>query len=209
MFQPDKLVEIIEKAHIAIIRHPQRDLNLGYRQAIWAAMGPHVDASRRMDTYGLLRRTALATVATQHVLPIWESVWPHDHSPQSILAEAEQVLQQIVDKRTAWKDRQQFWVMFLDLGNENEQYQIVSAVGFSAVQALTTAIQDERFDQSNIDYSLTDTDIDPDEMDSSFFAAAAYANGPIWEADSDATKRQEFWEWWLNQAVPSAWNSVS
>jgi len=28
---------------------------------------------------------------------------------------------------------------------------------------------------------LTDADINPDEMDSAFFAAAAYANGAVWD----------------------------
>ncbi|HBE21460.1 MAG TPA: hypothetical protein DDW51_28675 [Cyanobacteria bacterium UBA11367] len=45
----------------------------------------------------------------------------------------------------------------------------------------------------------------------SFFAACAYANGPVWQiksGKSDSTKRQEFWEWWLTQAVPAAWEAV-
>jgi len=44
-------------------------------------------------------------------------------------------------------------------------------------------------------------------MDSSFFAAAAYAGGAVWDSDSDSLKRREFWEWWLNEAVPMAWDS--
>jgi hypothetical protein len=47
--------------------------------------------------------------------------------------------------------------------------------------------------------------------DATFFAACAYANGPVWKTisgEGNATKRLEFWEWWLTQAVPNAWLTV-
>ncbi|BDA70903.1 hypothetical protein RIVM261_064230 [Rivularia sp. IAM M-261] len=38
----------------------------------------------------------------------------------------------------------------------------------------------------------------------SFWGAAAYANGSVWEPMSDAMKRLEFWDWWLTTAIPEA-----
>ncbi|MBW4506868.1 MAG: hypothetical protein KME64_10195 [Scytonematopsis contorta HA4267-MV1] len=67
---------------------------------------------------------------------------------------------------------------------------------------------DEEFEQDDINYDLTDADVDAYESDSSFWAAAAYANGPVWEPMSDATKRLEFWDWWLTTAVPMANSNV-
>ena len=56
---------------------------------------------------------------------------------------------------------------------------------------------------------VTDADIDPDDMDASFFAASVYANGAVWNLESGPLLRREFWEWWLKQAVPLSWNSIS
>ncbi|NJK69605.1 MAG: hypothetical protein HC941_26545 [Microcoleus sp. SU_5_3] len=83
-------------------------------------------------------------------------------------------------------------------------------VGCAAAQALNTAIEDEIFDPDGIDYNLTDNQ-DTEGNDASFFAACACANGPIWQiksGKSDSSKRQEFWEWWLMQAVTAAWEAV-
>ncbi len=197
MSLPTELTQVIKNAQDAVEKHPYHDLNLGYRQAIWAALGPSLKTSQRGgNNAGLKRRAFLAILTTRYVLPIWERVRPEDHILQDLLAEAEQVLTGTVDKETAWNDRDRFWVYFVDMGNEDEKKQIISGVGFAAVHALTVALQDESFDPSNINYNLTDADIDPDEMDSSFFAASTYANGPVSEPDSDAEKRRDFWEWW-------------
>lgn len=207
---PPELTQAIKNAQDAMEHHPQHNLNPGYRQAIWAALGPSIKTSQKSgNTAGLKRRAFLAILTTRHVLPLWEEARPKDHTPQDLLAEAEQVLNGTMNKETAWKDRKRFWVYFVDMGNDDEKNQIISGVGFAAVHALTVALQDEKFDPANINYRLTDAHIDPDERDSSFFAVSTYAGGPVSEPASDAEKRRDFWMWWLNQAVPAAWNAVS
>ncbi|MBC6454922.1 MAG: hypothetical protein GDA43_18390 [Hormoscilla sp. SP5CHS1] len=34
--------------------------------------------------------------------------------------------------------------------------------------------------------------------------AIAYS-GSLWDPSNDASKRREFWEWWLDEAVKNAW----
>ncbi len=83
-------------------------------------------------------------------------------------------------------------------------------LGCAAVASLDTAIFDENFDPDEIDFNLTDNR-DTEANDVAFFAACAYANGAVWETisgKSDSAKRLEFWSWWLNVAVPSAWEVI-
>ena len=209
MLLPNNLLQAIEQAYTAMLNHPQHDLNLGNRHSIWVALGARINpSSMKNNDDGLKKRTTLAILSTQHILSLWESIYPENALPHQILKEAEKVLVKEIDSTTAWNHRNKFWNQIVDLGNEDEQSQIILGVALSAVQALTTALQDENFDPLNINYNLTDADIDPDDMDASFFAASVYANGAVWNLESGPLLRREFWEWWLKQAVPLSWNSI-
>ena len=47
----------------------------------------------------------------------------------------------------------------------------------------------------------------PHQWDASLYASAAYAGGFAWEEQSDKLRRREFWQWYLSEAVPSAWEA--
>lgn len=209
---PTALHQTIEDAVNALCCHPQHDLNLGYRQAIWAVFGPRIDVSQMGTNSGYKRRVILSILTARHVLPIWEGVWPDDDTPYRLLKNAEQVLKGTFDVKMAQDYRDEVWTKLENLASKPDrqslEYQKPISAGFSAINALCTALQDEEFDSANINCDLTDTDVDAYDNDSSFWAAAAYANGGIWEPKSDAVKRREFWDWWLTKAVPSAWQAV-
>lgn len=199
---PSALEKLIADALSSVHHHPQHDLNLGYRQAIWAAL----EADN--DNLGHQRRAFLANLTVRHVLPIWHQTFPQDDRPQHILIEAEQVIAGTINKEVAQKDSERFWQEMQQLGYNDSS--MAFTVGCAAAQALNTAIEDEIFDPDGIDYNLTDNQ-DTEGNDASFFAACACANGPIWQiksGKSDSSKRQEFWEWWLMQAVTAAWEAV-
>ena len=202
----------IEKALAAVRNHPQHDLNLGYRQGIWAAFGSK-DDSKTSDNSGHKRRATLAILVARYVLPIWDAIWSDDDTPHRLITTAEQVLNRTIDVKTARYYRDEVWTKLENLASEPEhqkpEYQKAINAGFAAINALSSALYDEEFDPDNINYNLTDADVDSYESDSSFWAAAAYSNGSIWEPNSDTTKRRKFWEWWLTEAVPKAWQALS
>jgi hypothetical protein len=208
MSLPEKLDIIIDQAHEAVHRHPQHNLELGHRYAIFSAFGSFKDTPPYLDKNGWKRRLTLAIETTRHVLPLWKEALPHNTIPQMILTKAEKGLNSIGNEEQVWKIRNTTWVQLLDLGYKNEELQSILGAGFAALQALTVALQDEQFDGSEITLDTKDQDIDPETLDASFFAASAFAHGTIWEEESSSPKRREFWEWWLNEAVPSAWNAV-
>ncbi len=199
------LDKITEQAKNAIRNHPQHDLNLGYRQAIWAAIGSQ-------DESGHARRTALAILASRYVLPIWGN-FRQDDTPNHVLTVAEEVLNKTLDVQQARSYKDEIWTRLENTASVAEhqdlEYQKLINVELAAIAALNSALYDEEFDPNNLNYDLTDADVDTYESDSSFWAASAYADGPIWEPTSSASKRLEFWEWWLTKAVSQAQYSIS
>ena len=85
--------------------------------------------------------------------------------------------------------------------NSQDRQNVVLA-GFAAVQAIDSVLSDAYFFLSDDSKPISDFDVDPYEHDSSFLAAAAYSNGAVWDKGSNADKREEFWNWWLKEAVP-------
>lgn len=194
------LKEIIEQALIAIRTHRQHDLELGYRQAIWAALEAPTNDTEEAKNIGRKRRLLLAILSAKHVLPIWEKMRPDDTIPHYLLTKAERSL---FEKVEALQDDFSVFATYI----MNIEYEPGVMAGYSTVKTLSTALWDERFDPKNINYNLSNADLDPDYSDVALIASCAYANGSIWESSSDSEKRREFWEWWLTEAVPAAWQA--
>jgi len=64
------------------------------------------------------------------------------------------------------------------------------------------------FDPTRIDYAVSDGAVDPYQSDAAYFAAIACAHGSVRAPTADPTKRWEFWTWWLDEAVPAAWDAA-
>lgn len=218
MALPAGLQGQIELARDAVLRDPTHALSLGHRQAIWAALGPRVDTvipEKVPTARGYQRRLRLAILLVRHVLPLLRSQPPGSSieqfeltmaDPPELLRLAEAVL---TDPNALGNARYRFsrsWSAATDLFDPEDLP--TSNVRLSAVKALKTAIEDEDFDPATRDYQLTDQDRDPFSQDASYFASVAYANGTMLDSQSNPAKRLEFWEWWLTQAVPAAWEAV-
>jgi len=199
---------LVAQARHAIDRDSHHDLPLGYRRAIWAALGPRMDDTRLAPTIGTRRRTHLAELTTRKVLPMWERTWPSDKRPERLLMLANGVLDGIVEPSVARAERRRFHAHLEDIGYGNQPLQIASAPGYAAIATLNTALRDEIFDPFHVDYAVTDAAVDPQESDASSYAAIAYAGGPAGWPDADAGERLDFWRWWLDEAVPRAWSSA-
>jgi len=194
---PEAVTQAIAQAREALDRNPRSDLNRGYRHVIWAALGPR-------DEQGRHRRARLAIISAQRVLPIWERTWPKDRKPHEVLALAEHVLRGRADQTAAKRQRDEAFA-YMDALSDRSRNKIPVSAGYSAVQALSTALWDEFFDPADINVELTDDHVDPEERDAAYFAALVSANGPPWDDHSDPNRRREFWEWWLREAVSAAW----
>jgi hypothetical protein len=194
----------IDAASNALKTNDNGELPLPDRKRLWAAMGPRdVVGGRAIIAPGVRRRTRLALQATERVFPVWEQTFPTNLGPQRMVAVAEDYSAQRIDFKTAWNLKNRFWGELESLGS------IAVAVGFSSCQAVTTALSDERFDPVNIQNKIFDRHLDPYEWDASFYASVAHAGSALWEANPNSGRRREFWEWYIREAVPLAWDSES
>lgn len=209
MYHSRSLKKTLTTALQAVENHPHHDLNLGYRQAIWAVFD-FFEASERHQNIGHFKRIKLAIMTAHKVLPLWESKFSNDKLPHETLKVAETVLIGEYHFETTEKYLQQAWNNIENLASEpnfqDDCTQRAIAAGTSAVKAVSTALYDESFDVNNINYQNSDEDLDSFQVDSSFWAATSYA-GPIWDSSaSEPKKRLEFWHWWLKEAVPMAFS---
>lgn len=72
------------------------------------------------------------------------------------------------------------------------------------MEALWTALGKDRFRSIQINRYMTDMELDPWTSDSALYAAAAIA-GAVWDPNSSDEKRKVYWEWWLSEAIETAY----
>jgi hypothetical protein len=219
---PTALRDAVANALVFVRQHPQHELNPGYRQAIYAVYGP-LDApstggatpeSQLLDVAGNRRRAVVSLMAAQRVLPYWKQAMSDSDMLDVLLADAQQLLHTQAGRQKAKEDAQAAW-LYTDevLATQLDLPRRVSAAAFAAVVALQTTLWGVAFfgEYANLswsDYHLDSEAIDIARRDAASWAALSAANGRYFDEDADHAKRLEFWEWWLNEAVPQAWESV-
>jgi hypothetical protein len=127
-----ELQKLISDALLLVRRHPNHDLSLGYRHAIWATFGDDENAH--------VGRARLANFTVRHVLPIWNQKFPHDDRPLYILNLAEQVIAGKINKAVASEESERLWRLLQQVGYEG--YGMAFTVGCAALASLDTAIDD-------------------------------------------------------------------
>ena len=196
------LTEIQEQALKAVEADPNGHLRLGLREMIWAEFGPRATT----DTYLSVphrQRIELAVAGVRHVLPLWQERYSDSDIPAVALSAIDAITQgESVDASDTFDE---LWEAVMHLALERPFPEV--AVGFAAVQALSTAMYDQPFDADDLDPEREDGH-DPESFDSAYYAAVAAAHGQPGVPGSDSQLRLEFWKWWLTDGIAAA-KSVS
>ena len=161
---------------------------------------------------GWQRRISLGTLMVRHLLPLWHSKYPQDQGPEKMLLLAEQVRDGKQDRDAASEESDTYWSVLSDLGTIEDDTESAETlpflVGCAAARVVRTACVESQmvlpFDPTELD-----TDRDVWMWDESYIGARASAGGSVWVASSSPVRRREFWQWWLEQAVPQTYHSVS
>jgi hypothetical protein len=209
MALPTDLNQALKDALHSIDQNAQRRLHLPYRQRIWRAMGPNQrDTNDRPFGVGLKRRTRLAILCVEKVLPIWFNAYPEDDDPALVIATAERLLEKKIDHQSASNIMDSFDVKIMNLDQEVNGHPDgrPAMVGSAVSSALSTALVDCD-DFTEIDDDLTDFDDDPETWECSVFASMAYANEQPALGLFEADKMGYFWQWYIKEAVPKAYRS--
>ena len=207
MTLPKELNMLIELSLQHIANDPYHHLNLGYREAIYLALGPQL-FSQPNDNSGYLRRIRLAKTSVLFVLSAWNNVWPQDNTIESILHQIEVVsqLRGTIDEGKIAHDIEQRWDYVTELTDQTRN--MAGVGGMAAVAAYSLALWDGFNEADDIDYQRPDS---TDFMlnDVHFYASTVYAEGPPYPIalapKPNNLKRLAFWTWWLREAIPTIW----
>ena len=197
------LDEIIEHCLDSLNKHPNSELVLPLRKEVYRAMGRSVvDGDNRANiTEGLIRRAWIDIIATERVLPIWES-FLEGRDPHRMVQIAKSYLDGKIDWMDAWEQQNAFAGGLLNVDSFPSEYFYCSYVGHASVMCVLTALKDSYMDDDGMYDEMLDS------WDASFYACAAYSGEMPWELTSDIALRRDFWKWWLKTAVPQAFSKA-
>lgn len=208
---PTPLMQAIHAAEQVLQHQPQGHLPLCLRRQIELQMGaPHWEEDGTPRGTGWKRRVHLAILSAQHVQPFWEAALPGDDGVTHMVQLAQTVVEGRISALDANQQMGDFWTLA-----DNCRYQLRRRAGNSspacAGHAAAAAVAVALADKQGVD-CISDQDDESSnyyDWDVSYFAAIAYANGGLSNQSSDIEKRREFWQWYLQEAVPDAYCSIT
>lgn len=189
----------VEQAMEALAQQIDHSLKPIYRCNVYAAFGPVQD----INAYRT--RGWLDVLTANHVLPIWQGVWPDDNTPADLLLLAEGLLGGTVSREEAHKKWNVVWARLQGRNEEGkwQAHEEACCARQAAIQAVSWLINPD-LTCAEVTESDTDEDLlDPVCSDSALWAAAAYS-GAMWSVEPNLSRNQEFWIWWLEKAIPRA-----
>lgn len=201
---PADMQRTIQEAIKSVEANSAHDLHYRLRWQINRLMD---DPSATSADIGRWRRQKLAALAASKVIPAWERSFPGDRLPHNCLAMGDVFRRGEVragNVEELWSDG---WDHCDQLIYDHQDRQNDALAGYAAVQSLRIALLDDLYPEV-MDQNCSDENLEPEDLDSAFSAAACYAGGTIWDPSSSAQLRREFWLWWLTQAVPQAWHTI-
>lgn len=154
--------------------------------------------------------TRLEILTAKRVLPIWQEALPNNQLPEQILDLAEQVLNGSLDFEIA-RNASALDELYQLLGGDLED-EVPATVEFAgeAAYCAFVNIRHQPFQNLLVDEKLTDdkfySQLGGDAASSAVKAFAGVLMDGYWVKKSDPQKRLEFWEWWLTEAIPQAWD---
>ncbi len=196
MSPPETLQQTVHRVYQSMLSHPEHRVPPFDRQSIYQVL----------DSLSRCARGWLALLTARHVLPIWEQVRLGDPMPAHLLDMTEAVLRGITETNIANQQVEKAWERLDKLGSDLTASSSSSPLfaAQAAISAVKESIGEFPFAGIQIDEFTGDEELDPWCTDTALWAAAAFA-GRIGDDTSDSAKRREFWEWWLMQALPTAW----
>ncbi len=201
----------------ALQKQSQHHLDKGYRYAIVDAFAPR--------PIRVLTMSCLDLVVADKVVTLWNEAFPGDESPKRWLGIVDRALAGQVSQQEAEYVGEVAHFYIKNLTHAPPQaFAAASAACVAETGAIILTLDELVLDSQTIanryaastlterpnepDWQRSDAEDEYDTHDASFWASAAVAGGAPWDAGSDSQKRAEFWEWWLDEAVPAAYAIV-
>lgn len=204
---PKELQDILDEAKKSVIEHPKGELILPIRKKIWKALGEMklITEETAAATIGLKRRLELARLCVEKVIDSWKEMMGNNKRPLKMIEIAEQHINGNIDSETIFKYYNDFVKLVNDI-SLSVKYQGAASAGYAAIYMVDIALGDEALLINSYD-DMLDEELDPNIWDSSYEACSAYSGGSPSDEYSNKEKRQEFWLWYIDEAVPKAYSA--
>lgn len=202
------LTTAIATCRAEIERDAKHALSFAPRRALLLALGPQVLDAKGYGVElaaGKRRRVTLALEVSRRVAPFWA----RDYGTP--------VLDQLLDRIEGYlrgdvpRDdvRRATDSLTGGLSNDPQGKDQAWLAGRTVDGTGWVAVGDELLstEQGMSEEDLSDPE-DPDLWDPAFFAAGAWAGGMPWTPSFSATAYRDFWQWYLDDAVPRAWRAA-
>jgi hypothetical protein len=192
---PLELRQALMRAGAAVAAAPQQNLPPVHRRVVYAILGHSDPASPR---------GWLALFTAQRVADLWQAA-SRQLFVGDPLATIEGVLRGSLPAFAGRQAAQAAWRQLVAAPAPAPDPRALDAAQ-AVVQALGEVLGADPFHALSLRHTTADEELDPAASDTARWAAAAYS-GRLGTAGSDPKRRGEFWQWWLYEAVPTAWNA--
>ncbi|WP_197337258.1 Imm5 family immunity protein [Ralstonia solanacearum] len=198
---PQKLATSLKAASILITQ--DGELPAGSRKDILLLIEElssveHVDA-------GYLRRARLALICAREVLG---HIKPYEDVHVDALAILERGTAALSGKyalEKLKKENGELHTKVIDLFEHGEVAFVAAYSGMATFAAINTILYDTNFDLVGGD----EKGVPPDDWDASYYGSLAVSGSAVWEGKGGIESRADYWRWYLEGAIPQAWDVVS
>ncbi len=212
-----ELKSLLEQGLSQMRRDPEHNLNLSIRSKLYELLEPDYSDNKICKAWGWL-----GILSTQRVLFIWQHhlrIWDgieNDFAninikelPEYLLSIAKEAVQGVLDLNNVKKQIDLFHEVVGAVGDEIFEYmengpKEVVCVSDAAYNTLYQLASKKPLASVKDWKTQTDDSLPTEMLDVAGSAMLAYAGGNDIGAVK-LNKRLEFWEWWLTEAVPQAW----
>lgn len=215
---PIVLRDLLAQSQAVASSDPQHTLTPFNRHRIYQAIA--------LTPRGGRMRKWLAYLTAQHVLHVWEAKQPGDPLMGDLLEMVRQYMdgeiqREVIESRAntlAQSVRQEEREAQTDLERMNAHLQETLVprrkVREPHIYAILAAVEaafrmldgyHTPWDKATLKEDDTDQALNARNSDTAYYAVSAYAGGPVWAHYANNKKRLEFWQWWLDEAIPMAW----
>lgn len=198
---PQRLAASLKAASIFIT--PDGELPAGSRKDILLLIEElssveHVDA-------GYLRRARLALICAREVLGYIEPYKDVQVDALTMLERGVAALSGKYALETLKKENGEFHTKVIDLFEYGEVAFVAAYSGMATFAAINIILYDTNFDLIGED----EKGVPPDDWDASYYGALAVSGSAVWEGKGGIESRADYWRWYLEGAIPQAWDVVS
>jgi hypothetical protein len=151
---------------------------------------------------GYLRRARLALICALRVVDKLGSHPDIQRAARKMLAAGVTALSGRYDMAVLERENGAFHTEVIDLLQQGEDAFVATYAGMASFAAINTVLYDANFDT----IGQYEKEVAPDDWDAGFYASLAVSGSAIWEDEGGAQSRAAYWRWYLNDAIPLAWN---